>query len=182
MYDFIKKVEKYYYLIILQIKFIPMADNRGSTGNNLQVLLNYALNGPDETVDERCVEAQRLMREMQQNGNFPVEHVEMVEGLVNVIGLNVEFSFRQAQQRLNRSRKVRLFWQRVGELRAEQHPDFDSMLTTFPGDAETLAERVIEAAVLEGDDEAIRLIRTFSLTPEEQNAFERQRNELNRIP
>jgi len=159
-----------------------MANTRGGTGNNLPILLNYALVGPDETIDERCQQTQVLMRSMLQNGDFPVEHVETVEGLVNVIGLNLEFSFRQAQQRLNRSRKVRLFWQRVGELRAEQHPDFYSMLHTFPGDEVTLAERVIAAAVLEGNDEAIRLIRTFSLLPEEQNAFERQRNELNRIP
>jgi hypothetical protein len=155
-------------------------NNRGSNGNNLGILLDYAFRGDDETIPERCIQAQEIMRGLLQNGDFPERHAPIVEHLVNVAGPGLWFEFRQARELITFERDARRVCHRLEEMRIAGHPDFYLHLDAFPGEPMDLAERVILRA-REGDWDAIQTFRRLARAPEDQNAAAPQENDFNRL-
>jgi hypothetical protein len=150
-------------------------NNRGGNGNNLGLLLDFALRGDDETIPERCLQAQEIMRGLLQNGDFPERHAPIVAELVNVVGPGLWFEFRQARELITFERNARRVWHRLEEMRIAGHQDFYRHLNAFPGEPEALAERVILRA-REGDWDAIQVFRSLARAPEDQNAAAHQVN------
>jgi hypothetical protein len=162
-------------ILIVYQKTIRMANNRGGNGNNLGILLEFALGGDEETIPERCQQAQEMMRGLLQNGDFPARHTEIAAHLVNVAGPGIWFEFRQARNQITFERDSRRVWHRIERMRNAGHPDFDRHLNAFPGEPMSLAERVILRA-LDGDWDAIQVFRSLARAPEDQNAAAHQVN------